>query len=68
MTQSYYAKNILNIKDENVYFYENCLKTRKKGILNQNFNNCLIYTTTVYSICNYLYEFNLLVLPDKFQL
>lgn len=25
MTQTYYTKKILNIEDENVYFYENCV-------------------------------------------
>ena len=28
MTYTDYTKNILNIKDDNVYFYENCLKTK----------------------------------------
>ena len=28
MTQTYYTKKILNIEDENVYFYENCLEIR----------------------------------------
>ncbi len=29
MTQNEYTKIILNIKDKNVYFYDNCLETRK---------------------------------------
>ena len=29
MTHTDYTKNILNIKDENIYFYENCLENRK---------------------------------------
>ena len=33
MTQTYYTKKILNIEDENVYFYENCLEIQEiKGI------------------------------------
>lgn len=31
MTHTDYTKEILNIKDNNVYFYENCLETRKEG-------------------------------------
>ena len=31
MTHTDYTKNILNIKDENIYFYENCLETRKEN-------------------------------------
>ena len=26
MTHTYYTKKILNIEDENIYFYENCLE------------------------------------------
>ena len=28
MTHTDYTKNILNIKDDNIYFYENCLECR----------------------------------------
>ena len=31
MTHTDYTKNILNIKDENIYFYENCLEIRKEN-------------------------------------
>ena len=31
MTHTDYTKNILNIKDENIKFYENCLETRKEN-------------------------------------
>lgn len=31
MTHTDYTKEILNIKDNNIYFYENCLETRKEG-------------------------------------
>ena len=27
MTHSDYSKELLNLKDENIYFYQNCLKT-----------------------------------------
>ena len=31
MTHTHYTKEILNIKDNNIFFYENCLETRKDG-------------------------------------
>ena len=31
MTHTDYTKNILNIKDEIIYFYENCLENRKEN-------------------------------------
>ena len=44
MTHSDYTKEILNIKDENVYFYENCLKiTEFKGIKTKIFHGYLTY-------------------------
>lgn len=33
MTHTDYTKEILNIKDNNIYFYENCLKTKKENSL-----------------------------------
>lgn len=44
MTHSNYTKEILNIKDENIYFYENCLTTIKiKGIDTRIFHGYLSY-------------------------
>lgn len=49
MTHTDYTKEILNIKDNNIYFYENCLKTKKEnglevkifhGYLTYNPENC----------------------------
>ena len=37
--------NILNIKDENIYFYENCLETRKENNIEVKvFHGYLTYT------------------------
>ena len=44
MTHTDYTKNILNIKDENIYFYENCLKTNTiKGAKTKVFHGYLTY-------------------------
>ena len=44
MTHTNYTKNILNIKDDNVYFYENCLETQTiKGIETKVFHAYLTY-------------------------
>ena len=45
MTHTDYTKNILNIKDNNVYFYENCLKSQIiKGSETKIFHGYLTYT------------------------
>ena len=45
MTHTDYTKNILNIKDENVFFYENCLEiVNIKGISTKVFHGFLTYT------------------------
>ena len=44
MTHTDYTKNILNIKDENIYFYENCLETNTiKGVETKIFHGYLTY-------------------------
>ena len=44
MTHTDYTKNILNIKDDNVYFYENCLETKMiKGAETKIFHAYLTY-------------------------
>lgn len=45
MTHNEYTKNILNIKDDNVYFYQNCLETSIiKGVKTKIFHAFLTYT------------------------
>ena len=45
MTHTDYTKEILNIKDENIYFYENCLEIKKiKGMETKIFHGFLTYT------------------------
>lgn len=42
MTHTNYTKKILNIKDKNVYFYENCLEIKEvKGIKTKIFHGYL---------------------------
>ena len=44
MTHTDYTKEILNIKDNNIYFYENCLKTKKEnGLEVKIFHGYLTY-------------------------
>lgn len=44
MTHSDYTRNILNIKDENIYFYENCYEEYKiGGVLTKIFHGVLTY-------------------------
>ena len=52
MSHSDYTRNILNIKDENITFEENCLKTIKV------FHGKLTYTPHSCSNCGCLYESN----------
>lgn len=59
MSQSNYTRNILNIKDENIIFAENCLETIKiKGITTKVFRGKLTYTPSVCPNCGCLYESN----------
>ena len=46
MTHSDYTKDILNIKDNNIYFYENCLK-----IVNINTKTFYVYLTYTPEYC-----------------
>lgn len=59
MSQSNYTRNILNIKDENIIFNENCLETIKFGsITTMVFHGILTYTPSVCPNCGCLYESN----------
>ena len=52
MTHTDYTKKILNIKDENIYFYEDCLEIKKiKGIQTKIFYGYLTYTPTYCPKC-----------------
>jgi len=52
MTHTDYTKKILNIKDENIYFYEDCLEIKKiKGIQTKIFHGYLTYTPTYCPKC-----------------
>ena len=52
MTHTDYTKKILNIKDENIYFYEDCLEIKKiKGIQAKIFHGYLTYTPTYCPKC-----------------
>jgi transposase len=59
MSHSDYTRNILNIKDKNITFEENCLEER---IVNKRivkfFHGTLTYTPTVCPNCGCLYESN----------
>lgn len=45
MTQSDYTKKILNVKDDNIYFYENPLDIKDiKGVKNKILHAYLTYT------------------------
>ena len=45
MTHTDYTKKILNIEDENIYFYEDCLEIIEiKGIKTKVFHGYLTYT------------------------
>ena len=45
MTHTDYTKKILNIEDENIYFYENCLEIVEiKGVKTKVFHGFLTYT------------------------
>ena len=52
MTHTYYTKKILNIEDENIYFYENCLEMIEiKGIKTKVFHGYLTYTPKLCPNC-----------------
>ena len=45
MTHTDYTKKILNIEDENIYFYDDCLEIKEiKGIKTKIFHGYLTYT------------------------
>ena len=57
MTHTDYTKNILNIKDENIYFYENCLETRKENNIEVKvFHGYLTYTPKYCDRCGVINE------------
>ena len=59
MSHTDYTRNILNIKDENIIFYENCLeevKIKNKSV--KVFHAKLSYTPDVCPNCGCLYESN----------
>ena len=59
MSHSNYTRNILNIKDENITFEENCLELIKiKGITTKVFHGKLTYTPTFCPNCRCIYEPN----------
>lgn len=52
MTHTDYTKNILNIKDENIFFYENCLKICKiNNVDTKVFHGYLSYTPKFCDVC-----------------
>lgn len=52
MTHTDYTKNILNIKDENIFFYENCLKICKiNNVDTKVFHGYLSYTPKFCNVC-----------------
>ena len=57
MTHTDYTKKILNIEDENIYFYENCLEIKKiKGIETKIFHGFLTYTPDYCPNCGVVNE------------
>ena len=57
MTQTDYIKIILNIKDDNIYFYENCLKVVNiKGVDTKVFHAYLTYTPDFCPNCGIVNE------------
>ena len=59
MTYSHYTRNILNIKDKNITFEENCLKlTKIKNTTVKVFYGKLTYTPTKCPRCGCRYEKN----------
>ena len=59
MTHTDYTKEILNIKDENIYFYENCLENRKiNGIMTKIFKGYITYIPKYCPCCGVINESN----------
>lgn len=59
MTHTDYTKNILNIKDENVYFYDNCLEICKiNNIETKIFHGYLTYIPEYCDVCGIINESN----------
>ena len=59
MSHSNYTRNILNIKDENIIFNEDCLTIKKiNGVYTKIFHGKLTYTPTVCPNCGCIYEQN----------
>ena len=57
MTHNDYTKNILNIKDENIFFDENCLKISKiNGVDTKIFHGILTYTPEYCDVCGVVNE------------
>lgn len=57
MSRSNYTRNILNIKDENITFEENCLSESKiKNKIVKCFHGKLTYTPTICLNCSCIYE------------
>ena len=57
MTHTDYTKNILNIKDDNIYFYENCLESRKENNIEVKvFHGYLTYTPDYCDRCGVINE------------
>ena len=57
MTHTDYTKNILNIKDDNVYFYENCLESQFiNGSETKIFHGYLTYTPQFCPKCGCINE------------
>ena len=57
MSQDYYTRNILNIKDENVKFYKNFLETKTiKGKVTKIFHGFLTYTPDYCPKCGCINE------------
>lgn len=62
MTHTDYTKNILNIKDENIYFYQNCLETSIiDGIETKIFKAYLTYHPSFCSSCGCINEHNSII-------
>ena len=62
MTHTDYTRNILNIKDKNIYFNENCLEFVKiKGVDTMVFHGFLTYTPDYCPICGCINENNSII-------
>ena len=57
MTHTDYTKNILNIKDKNIYFYDDCLEIKEiKGVKTKIFHGYLTYTPEYCPNCGCINE------------